>query len=242
MFKNYDEKGTGAGLFDVQLSYNKVSRETIAKYGDFEVTQLELRRHPIPSAISDVLKFVTGNKVPFDELYHLSIVVTVKGTKVIIEKNEVVNISANFSTSRSDDHITLSLNGKFTISEMLEKTRLKVGDEVFFSYSAFGNNCQNFIKMNLESVGEYTKEAADFVYQDLTELVKETPVFAQKLANGATHIAALWSKFTGGNENFDKNLTDDLLKFCKDHDITDIDQGFDLWYSLLSPRVKNLIK
>lgn len=148
----------GYGLWDIKLDYNNRSKKTLENYGGLPVVKLELRRHPIPSKISTALKWVTGHhKAAYDTYYHLAIIVTLSGgKKVIIEKLQVVNIASDFETFDFDEHLEIPLNKSFTILDMVEKTRKRVGNEAFFSYSAFHNNCQNFCKMNLESEDLYT--------------------------------------------------------------------------------------
>lgn len=234
----------GFGLFDIKLDYNNLSKKTLERYGSLPIIKLELRRHPIPSMISKALKWITGHhKVAYDTYYHLGIIVTVSGgKKIIIEKLEVVNISSDFETFDYDEHLEIPLNKSFTILDMVEKTRKRVGNEVFFSYSAFYNNCQDFVKINLESENLYTPNAQKFVHQDLTELLKHTPKLAQKVADTATYLASLYNKLSGGKkENRQKILAHDLLEFIKRHDITNFDEGYPRWYETLDERVKKIL-
>ena len=64
-------------------------------------------------------------------------------------------------------------NKNITLNEFLENTRLKVGNEDYFLYSAFNNrNCQNFIKNILKSNDLLTTDIDNLLFQDLEQLVK----------------------------------------------------------------------
>jgi hypothetical protein len=99
------------------------------------------------------------------------------------------------------------LVGVFSIHDMFRKARKNVGDGVFFSYSAFNNNCQDFIKILLESVGMFHEKEKDFIYQDISELVKELPL-TSKIVDTVTNLGAIYNKLSGGN----KITIDDLYK------------------------------
>ena len=90
-----------------------------------------------------------------------------------------------------------AINKTFTINEMLEKARNNVGDHLFFSYDAFKNNCQNFIKYCLEAEGLFTPQARDFLYQDIEELSKEMQQYVKTTANVLTYTGAVANKLMG---------------------------------------------
>jgi hypothetical protein len=116
-----------------------------------------------------------------------------------IEKLEVVSVNDNIDVGEGMETQDVPLAGaSFTIKDMFQKTRAKVGDTVFFSYSALGNNnCQNFIKLLLESEGLYREPEAQFVFQDLSQLVKELPQTTTAISQGITHLGALANKYFG---------------------------------------------
>jgi hypothetical protein len=152
-------------------------------------------------------------KYGFDKFYHLSMVATLQQKTTIsvngrpkrvpkqlaIEKLEVVSVNDNIEVGEGMETQDVPLAGKsFTIKDMFRDTRAKVGDTLFFSYSALGNNnCQNFIKMLLESQGLYREPEAQFVFQDLSQLVKELPQTTTAVSQGITHLGALANKYLG---------------------------------------------
>lgn len=198
--------------------YNNVSKRTLQQYGKLPIISLNIYRTPIKSILNKALNLISfgkwdevRNKYGYDRLFHLALVATVDFGKfkknIIMEKNEVVNISTNYSTSPETEVFNINLSNIVTTPfEMLEKARRSVGDKVFFSYDAFYNNCQYFIKYLLDYSDLYTTDAKEFLFQDLTQLVQEIPGYVPKIAKIATDTGAVVSKLRGeGKELKDKN-------------------------------------
>lgn len=196
--------------------YNNVSRHTIFKYGDMPIIKIQIYRTPLSGWINAAFNLISlgkwtelKKKYNYDKLFHLAMVCTVstneeQGTKnIIVEKLSTVNINTSYDTNDKTEIIDVPLQGKqLTVYEMLEQTRKRVGDKTFFDYSGFDNNCQAFIKMNLQTVGLYNDKVNNFVYQDISELVKDMNVsrpLTQKIMNAITTTGALFNKWTGGN-------------------------------------------
>lgn len=225
--KAYDYvKNKVSGAFDYVkdaisiTDFSEKTKKNLNFFGDSPITAIQLRRVPINFALDLALQgFSAGKweqlkeKYGFDKFYHLSMVVTLQQKTTIsvngrpkripkqlaIEKLEVVSVNDNIDVGEGMETQEVPLAGaSFNIKDMFQKTRAKVGDTVFFSYSALGNNnCQNFIKMLLESEGLYREPEAQFVYQDLTELVKELPQTTTAISQGITNIGALANKYLG---------------------------------------------
>lgn len=200
--------------------FSDKTKKFLQQYGNLPILAIELRRAPLNVAIDLALQGVsTGKwmelkkKYGFDEFFHLSMLVTVGGAverklrngrlikepkKLAIEKLAVVSINENITIEPDMETLPVSVPKPFTINEMFSKAREKYGDSRFFSYSALGNNnCQNFIQMLLEVEGLYSEEAKRFVFQDISQLVKELPEATKTVSQGLTDIGALASKYLG---------------------------------------------
>lgn len=209
------------GIFKPRLDgYNNECKNTLKKYGNVRIAWLTIRRYPIPSAFQKALEYVAG-KLNFDKLFHLSLIATLEdGTMIIMEKNEVVNISDNFYHNVPDsEYFPVDLKQKYnmTIYEIAENARKAMGDKAYFDYEAFGNNCQVYIRSLLKYSGLLTKLNEDFLYQNLTQILSKTPKWAQKLAKFATTSAAVINKLTGGAK--DDIFVDDLDKLTEDNEL-----------------------
>ena len=201
--------------------YSDTTKKYLQQYGHLPILAIELRRAPLNFAIDLALQGVsTGKwmelkkKYGFDEFYHLSMLVTLGGAveqkrqngrivkyhkKLAIEKLAVVSINENITIESDMETLPINVpNRTTTIQNMFDKAREKYGDTRFFTYSALGNNnCQNFIRMLLEVEGLYSEEAKRFVFQDISELVKELPESTKTISQGLTDIGALANKYLG---------------------------------------------
>jgi hypothetical protein len=190
-------------------SYNNTSTNTINQYGDIPIKSLTIYRTPISSLLNTALNFISmgkwnelRQKYGFDQLFHLALVANVGIKNVIIEKNEAINVSTSYKTSKDTETFNIPLENKvITVREMLEKARKAVGDKTFFDYDAFTNNCQFFIRYLLESVGLYSEDAKKFLFQDIQKIYEQLPSYVPKIAKAVTTTGAIFNKITGqGND------------------------------------------
>lgn len=188
--------------------YNNQSQKMINKYGDKKITSIQIRRTPIASILDNVLNLISLGKwakakkdQQIDKLFHLALIVVIDGQQVVIEKNAAIDLSTNFKTTADTQVQPVPMGDKtFTLNEMLEKTRNAVGDQRYFAYDPFTNNCQYFIRYLLQTVGLYTDEAKNFLFQDMTGIIKQLPSYVNKVATAVTKTGALVEKWTGHGE------------------------------------------
>jgi hypothetical protein len=189
--------------------YSNTSKKTLEQYGNLPIKSLTIYRTPISSLIDKALNLISFGKFGdlkkqygFDKLFHLALVANVGSKNIIIEKNEVVNISTEYKTSKDTETFTIDMKGQtFTVNEMLDKARKNVGDKTFFDYDAFKNNCQFFIRYCLEAVGLYSEQAKNFLFQDVEGIYKGLPSYVSKIAKVATRTGAVASKILGRGNN-----------------------------------------
>lgn len=188
--------------------YPKKTKAVLNQYGALPVKRLTIYRTPISGLIDTALNFISFGKwddlkkrYGFDKLFHLALIANVGDKNLVIEKNEVVNVSTSYKTTSDTQTKEIPLEGKvFTVSEMLEKARSKVGDRIFFDYDAFTNNCQFFIRYLLEAVGLYPRDVDEFVFQDISKIYEGLPRYVSKVAKAITRTGAVVSKLTGNGE------------------------------------------
>jgi len=192
-------------VFSTNLStYNNKTTKTLKDYGNKQIDSLMIYRTPINSMIDKALNILSlgkfeeaKKKYGFDTFFHLALVASVDGKNVIIEKNEVINVSTAYKTTDKTETMKIDMKGKkMTINELLDATRSKQSPQDFFSYDAFNNNCQIFIRALLQNVGLYDTDIDKFLFQDVGQLVSEMPTLA-KVAKTATDIGAFFNKITG---------------------------------------------
>lgn len=225
--------------------FSTKTKAILERFGDFPVVGIEVRRVPIHKALDMALQGVSGGKweelktkYGFDEFFHLSMVVTLKGKsmktgrkpgegrgvlrtpkKLAIEKLEVVSVNENIEVGPGMETLEVAVKQPFTINEMFTKARASLGDSTFFSYSALGgNNCQNFIKVLLEVEGLYSEPVAEFVFQDISALAAELPDSTLAFAQGVTHLGALANKYLGVGGARKRGVLKELIKGGRRHD------------------------
>jgi hypothetical protein len=183
-------------------AYPPKARETIAKYGNGTITALTIRREPIQKLLNLALDYITEGKwsqakkeLNYDRLFHLSLVADVElpnGTehRVLMEKNEVINITDEFSTNRRTEYLPVSMVRPIPFTEFLQKAE-EVGGADYFRYDAFSQNCQMFINLLLKANGISDERTTNFIMQDVGTLIKKLPAYTAPLARAATNIAGL---------------------------------------------------
>jgi hypothetical protein len=201
-------------------NYNNNSKRTIDQYGDLPIKQLFIMRTPIMGVLNTVINYISLGKwnelkqqYGFDKLFHLSLVAKLEGGKhIIMEKNEVVNVSPEFSFGKDSETYDIELNKPLTIRQILETARIKVGDNTFFSYDPFKNNCQFFIRYLLEGQDLYSEGAKNFLFQDLEQIYKNLPSYVPKVMKGTTTIGAIVNKLLGKGQHKIVMNPDDFIR------------------------------
>lgn len=191
--------------FKPRQGYNNTTTKNLKLFGDLPIKSLQIVRTPIMNAIDKVLNIVSLGKwsqlkkeYSFDKLFHLALIANVGNKNLVIEKNEVINVSTSYKMSKDSEVMEVPLNGKnFTTNEMLNKTLERIGSEKFYLYDGFKFNCQVFVRDCLESEGLYSEKAKEFLFQDLEELAKKMPAFSKKIMNITTDLGASVNKITG---------------------------------------------
>jgi len=224
-FADYFKRAAAAVTSAVSITdFSASTAEILKRYGDFSVVAIQLRRVPISGVINSGLQALSGGdwerlktKYGFDKFFHLSMVVTLQGKsqaprgvpgagrgilrqpkKLAIEKLNVVSVNEQIDAGPGLETLDVAVPVPFTINELFTKVRATVGDSRFFSYSGLGgNNCQDFIRMLLEALGLYSEPVALFVYQDISELVKELPASVLAIAETGNQLHALTNKYFG---------------------------------------------
>ena len=202
--------------------YNNLSTRTLKAYGECTIEKLVVMRTPLQSFVDKALKLISfgkfnPKKYGFDELFHTGLLVSVvcpDATKkvVVIEKNEVLNISTKFKINAKSQKMDIATPAKFkTLREFMDKAEQSVSPKVFYQYDPFKNNCQDFMKIVLTANGLYTPALGKFINQDLTKLVEDNAGVA-KFSKGVTDLAGVISRVRGKGDAAPAPLTiDDLI-------------------------------
>lgn len=190
------------------------SRDTLKKYGSHRVVNAILFRRPIPSALTYALKLYVdrssaadgraiNNKLfttAYDKLFHLGIMLILdNGIIISVDKNQIINIKKidkieTQSTRTGTEIEEVNLNNHiYTLDQVINNTRTRMGDQKFEVYNAFSSNCQDLILNIIEANHYGNKSDRDFVKQDLEELIKNIKFYPyfQSFLQGVTDLARL---------------------------------------------------
>jgi hypothetical protein len=184
---------------EVSSQYPPDVKNIISRHGSHKIVNIKLCREVVSKNIELLLKAIAGpntweeakRKNGFDKFYHLFMIVTMEnGSKLHVEKNEIMRISENPRACPN----ALDLGPpqrEMTVSDLLNATRQRMGDTNFFTYDPFQNNCQSFVENLLKSMYLWSNESKDFVFQDIRGLRAELPKYTNTLAKGLTDVGAV---------------------------------------------------
>jgi hypothetical protein len=192
--------------------YNNTTKKYIQLYGDIPITEMYVYRTPLDSILNtaiNALSFGQWNKLKaeygFDKFYHLALVLRLQNNKnIIVEKLDVVSVSDSYKTNSKTENIKVdNYKGGLTLNTLLNNARTKLNnDKLFFGYDPLNNNCQYFIRYLLEYNDLYTPEINNFLFQDISQLVKKLNPITKKIMKGTTDLSATINKITGkGKKN-----------------------------------------
>jgi hypothetical protein len=205
-FKKH-HKMRGEGLMSYIYSgnwvndYSTKAKKVLHEYGNQHIQSITIYRTPIQKMIDYSLNlFSLGKwkqlkqKYGYDTFFHLALVINVGVKNIIIEKNEIINISTEYKTTSQTEtmNVNLPVGVTLTINELLEKTKEAMGNREYFSYDAFNNNCQSYIRKILQENGLYNININKFLYQDMTQFKKDIPSFLHTVANALTTSASVF--------------------------------------------------
>lgn len=207
-------KNVGKKLFGLRPSVKNPPKlnDALSSYGDEAVSQLKIVRTPISSVLSTLVNIVSLGALKkemddkgHDAFYHLQLLIN---NKYSLEKVEVVSLSVCKSCVKPNSQVMLinesDIPSGLTIKQMIDNTRTEMGDLKFTGYNALTNNCQDFINAVLKANKINNSKYSNFIKQDTTQLIKNTPVFAQKFMKASTNVGAFVSRITQGGSTAPK--------------------------------------
>jgi len=108
---------------------------------------------------------------------------------ITIQKNEVIDISPTEPTTEKTEMVDVPISQGHTINSILGNAKQIMGEN-FYYYSAFHNNCQDFVSALLRGSGLMTPSLEAFVKQPVDELVKGIPI-TDRIARGITDLGGV---------------------------------------------------
>jgi hypothetical protein len=160
-------------------------KNTLNKIGSNKIVSARVGRTPVQAIIQVQGALKTVANVPYDDLFHLFIELTLdNGQKWILEKIERINLVKEDRSKKQGAEFTSSFPVNKTMNELFQNTKNRMGDK-FLPYQSASNNCQYFIMGVLDGNGLNNSERTAFVKQDTKAIFEKNPAL-RKFANTLT--------------------------------------------------------
>jgi hypothetical protein len=199
-------------------------RQLIKQYGDKQIVKMTIDRTPVPSLLTGALNAVSMgafnerfSMLPYDKLFHLRVDLQfTDSTRLAVEKNEVINMYERPKKLEAGEQKEVSgIPPGLTLNHLLEGgQRIQGGN--WFKYSAYDNNCQDFILALLNGSNIGNEQDRNFIKQDTSSLFKGDS-FLRKFANTVTDIGSKVNEITTGAGIYDDEGHVQSVVFDKDN-------------------------
>jgi len=189
-------------------------KDIMNNHGQEIITSITLRRNPVSHLITGAMNAVSLgsfqkklDQQPYDELFHLAMLVQSANTRFLLEKVERVNVSSSIGNPDGLETLSCPLNGKeITVFDLINNTKEQMGKTQFLDYDPVSNNCQVFLMNVLDANGLLNAENKEWVKQDTEVLFKNNKVLA-KVSKKLTDIGASVNVLMKGGEIDNKNTS-----------------------------------
>ena len=185
-------------LFNGKLDYSPKVKDIINKYGNDEISRIEIWKKPVNTVLLKAMSLLTFGEFEkrvknegFDKLYHLQLVAkTIYDKNILIEKNEIINMELKPSKSNDTQVMRIdNVRGGTTIKMLLEGANKILGDQKYFKYNGSNSNCQDFCIALINGSNLSNPQVQSFVKQDTKKLF-EGLSFLRKTSNTLTDVGA----------------------------------------------------
>tara|TARA_A100001015_G_scaffold311735_1_gene415548 strand:- start:1431 stop:2183 length:753 start_codon:yes stop_codon:yes gene_type:complete len=169
--------------------YNKYCKDILKEYGDYKIKYIYIGKKPITymvelgvnlvslyqyqTVINNYKKKNNCNLYPHHSFFIVELELPNKKSKLIlVDKINCLRISLDFKIE-SDQFILHKLSlkkKKLTLNAILEDTKQRLGDEAFFNWSLYKNNCIEFTREFLITINNYNKETQQFIDLDISNI------------------------------------------------------------------------
>ena len=195
--------------------YNKKCKKILNLYGDCKITNIYLIRNPFSKTMTFILNIFTLynyekliNESHDNFPYHCLMIFEVKlknniKKMLLIEKNNCINICDNFLINNTQEIKKLNIKNKhLTINTILNTTQSRLGNEKYFNWHLYKNNCQNFTKEILKTIGKYNKINKTFIFRDKLINMITPSEFTLHIGNCVCVVCNIIEKYIYDNNFF----------------------------------------
>jgi hypothetical protein len=192
----------------VRIDYPPDVRTALSEMGAQPIKAMFVCRTPVEKYVQTMINFVSmgkfselKGKMPYDDLYHVFLVFSTPVGMYLLEKNEVIVLKPYTSSEENKRKSTTGYGSMVvpvlredTLLNILNRARSIMGENNFFTYNAFSNNCQNFLNSIMSAAGQlgdvsYTTAIQQFVFQPVEQLAQNLSSFTKTFAQTTTNLA-----------------------------------------------------
>ena len=192
-------------LVPTRQDFPPAVRELLVKQGGKNIKTITVGRNPVQSYVQKALNLLSGGKfkdqvknMNYDDVFHLfEIVVLDDNTKMIVEKNAVVNMKVISKIPSMKDSMFVNLGKTIKFGDYVQNAVDKVGTSIYL-YDKATNNCQKFISDLQKSNGLMNNELDKFINQDVVGVLSTSPSYVGRIADIATETAAKFDRVIHG--------------------------------------------
>ena len=204
-------KQTGESIVNVfqgkapRLDFSPSVRRLLEAYGNRPIVRMFVRRDPIQSALDTALNFISigswsslKDKYGYDKFYHLQLEVVVRvsdsddtNARFVLQKNEVIDVSQAQPTTPKTEMVEVPMAEGHTMLSLLNNAKQIMGEK-FYYYSAFHNNCQDFVSALLNGSGLLRPDLEGFIKQPIDQRVQSIPI-TDRIARGITDLGGVFN-------------------------------------------------
>lgn len=179
------------------------ARYTLTRYGNTPITSLQVVRTPLAHATKQLLNYVSLGTYDYavqlanyDSMFHLALVIN---GQLCLDKQDVIKLRETNCISQNSQVMNVKLNNpNLSITELIERTRLFMGNADFSNYNALHNNCQDFVSAILRSNNLLTDSLFTFIKQDAASVFRNMPSFTERVARFFTDAGAVANRLLEG--------------------------------------------
>jgi hypothetical protein len=192
-------------------SYAPSTRSWLDKNGRGHITDMKVVRTPVAKGLETFFTLLTLGKYDkakqasgYDKMFHLSILVKYQMPngemrQGVLHKVEKVEYTSQIdrAVQADSEYMSVPIGKPLTLHEFVKTGKTAMGN-TYFRYSAFRNNCQDFIGSMLKANGLLTPSLSAFIYQPVNELIQHQPDYTEDVALTLTNLGGIWNRVMEG--------------------------------------------
>ena len=171
-------------------------KEIIRNVGDEPISKIVITRNPVQKVLTSAMNVVSlgsfrkkFDRLPYDDLFHLALHITIPSGIYAVEKNEVITFTKNPKPKSNAEFEEVSpITPGATLNTMMAGSEKIQGDK-WTKYDASSNNCQDWVLSMLKGSGMGSAQDVAFIKQDTSTLFKNDS-FLRRFARNLTNVGA----------------------------------------------------